>query len=234
MMFFDGTNILLLPALLLSLYAQHKVKSTFNHFSSMPSRRGLSGAEAAYRLLRATGLYDVKIEHVPGNLIDHYDPRSKTVRLSDSVYSRTSLAAIGVAAHEVGHALQHRTGYVPLAWRTGIFPLVSIASKLAMPLLMLGLILSAGSGEFGMTMLYTGIILFSATVLFQIITLPIEFNASKRAIQLLQEQGILSTNETLPARKVLDAAALTYVAVAITAVLNLVRFLLIANSRRSY
>ena len=225
--------ILMLPALLLSLYAQHKVGSTFNKYTSVASKKGMTGAEVAAQLLAAQGIRDVKIEAIPGHLTDHYDPRGKVVRLSDSVYNKRSLAAVGVAAHEVGHAIQHNHNYGPLAFRSGMFPMVNIGSKLSMPLLMIGLLLSSGgSGDIGMMMLYAGIIMFSVVVLFQIVTLPVEFNASSRAITLLQEQHILTESEAAPAKKVLDAAALTYVAAAITALLNLIRFILLARNRR--
>ena len=229
-MFFDSTMILLIPAMLLSLYAQHKVSSTFHKYSRISAKTGMTGAEVAAKLLAATGIRDVKIQAVPGNLTDHYDPRDKVVRLSEAVYAQTSLAAIGVAAHEVGHAIQHNQDYGPLAFRSGLFPVVNIGSKLSMPLLMLGLFM--GYSGFGMWMLNAGILLFSFVVLFQLVTLPVEFNASSRAIALLQGQNILSSDEATPAKKVLDAAALTYVASAVMALLNLLRFLMIARGRR--
>ena len=228
----DTTIILLLPALILSLYAQFKVKSTFQKYSAVASRKGMTGAEVAAQLLAASGIRDVQIEAVRGDLTDHYDPRGKVVRLSEAVYNQRSLAAIGVAAHEVGHAIQHNSNYGPLSFRTGLFPVASLGSQLAMPLLLIGLLLSSGGGgEFGMFMLYLGIALFSFAVLFQIITLPVEFNASSRAIKLLQQQRILTDNEAAPAKQVLDAAALTYVASAIMALLQLLRFILIARRR---
>ena len=227
---FDITIILLLPALLLSLYAQHKVGATFQKFAKVASAKGLTGAEVASQLLKASGVRDVKVKAIPGNLTDHYDPRTKTVALSESVYSQSSLAALGVAAHEVGHAIQHNEDYGPLAFRTGLFPVVNLGSTLSMPLLMIGLFMSASG--FGMWMLYTGILLFSFVVLFQIVTLPVEFNASTRAIGLLQDQKILSEAEAAPAKQVLDAAALTYVAAAIMSLMNLLRFILIARGRR--
>ena len=229
-MFFDSTIILLIPAVLLSLYAQHKVGSTFEKFSRVAARKGLTGAEVAAQLLAASGIRDVKIQAVPGRLTDHYDPRDKVVRLSEAVYAQRSLAAIGVAAHEVGHAVQHNTDYGPLAFRSGLFPVVNIGSKLSMPLLMLGLFM--GYSGFGNWMLNAGILLFSFVVLFQLVTLPVEFNASGRAIALLKNQGILSDAEAAPAKQVLDAAALTYVASAVMALLNLLRFLMIARGRR--
>ena len=229
-MFFDYTIILLLPAVILSLYAQHKVKSTFNKYSRVAASRGLTGAEVAAQLLSASGIRDVKIQATPGQLTDHYDPRDKTVRLSEAVYNQRSLAAIGVAAHEVGHAIQHHQDYGPLAFRSGLFPVVNIGSQLSMPLLMLGLFM--GYSGFGLWMLYAGILLFSFVVLFQLVTLPVEFNASSRAIELLRQQNILSASEAQPAKQVLDAAALTYVASAVMALLNLLRFIMIARGRR--
>ena len=225
----DITILLLVPALLLSLYAQHKVQSTFRKFANVNAQRGLTGSEVAAQLLAAAGIRDVAIEDVPGQLTDHYDPRNKTVRLSEAVYHNRSLAAIGVAAHEVGHAIQHHADYTPLALRSGLFPVVNIGSRLSMPLLMLGLFMSYSG--FGMWMLYSGILLFSFVVLFQLVTLPVEFNASSRAIALLKEQHILTDSEAAPAKQVLDAAALTYVAAAIMGLLNLLRFLLLARRR---
>lgn len=229
-MLFDSTIILLIPAMLLSLYAQHKVQSTFNKYTKVASRKGQTGVEVATQLLSAAGIRDVKVEATPGHLTDHYDPRDKTVRLSEAVYNQRSLAALGVAAHEVGHAVQHNQQYMPLAFRSGLFPVVNLGSKLSMPLLMIGLFM--GYGGFGQWMLYSGILLFSFVVLFQVVTLPVEFNASSRALEMLEGQRILSPEETEPARKVLNAAALTYVAAAIMAALNLIRFILIAKSRR--
>ena len=229
-LFFDSTMILLVPALLLSLYAQSKVSGTFNKYSGVAAASGLTGMEVAKRLLSANGINDVKVEHVSGNLTDHYDPRDKTVRLSDAVYNKRSLAAIGVAAHEVGHAIQHNQEYGPLALRSGLFPVVNFGSKLSMPLLMLGLFM--GYSGFGMAMLYAGIALFSTVVLFQLVTLPVEFNASSRAIDLLEQQHILSGAETGPTKKVLDAAALTYVAAAVMSLMQLLRFIMIARGRR--
>ena len=230
MVFFDSTMILLVPAILLSLYAQYKVSSTFNRFSRVSSNKGMTGAEVAAQLLAASGIRDVKIQAVPGRLTDHYDPQDKAVRLSEAVYAQRSLAAIGVAAHEVGHAIQHNRDYGPLALRSGLFPIVNLGSKLAMPLLMLGLFM--GYSGFGNWMLNAGILLFSFVVLFQLVTLPVEFNASSRAIELLKNQNILSGAEAGPAKQVLNAAALTYVASAVMALLNLLRFLILARGRQ--
>lgn len=230
-MFFDSTIILMIPALILSLYAQHKVKSTFNRYTRVAAKSGMTGAQVAAKLLSASGVVDVKIEHTKGELTDHYDPRDKTVRLSDSVYNERSLAAIGVAAHEVGHAVQHNQDYGPLAMRSGLFPIVNIGSRMAMPIIIAGIIMaSMGTmGGIGSTILNIGIVLFSFTVLFQLVTLPVEFNASSRAIELLKYEGILSNEEAAPAKKVLDAAALTYVAAAIASILTLIRFILISR-----
>ncbi len=230
--FYDGTMLLLIPAIILSLYAQYKVSATFRRYSAVPNRKGYTGADVARMLLDKAGVHDVRIERTAGNLTDHYDPRDKVLRLSDAVYSSASLAAIGVAAHETGHAVQHDNMYFPLNLRNTIFPVVNISSQLAMPLIFLGLFLSAGRGDVGMLMLQAGIVLFSAVVLFQLVTLPVEFNASRRAITMLEDTGFLTDDEITPAKKVLNAAALTYVAAALTAVLNLIRFILLSERRR--
>ena len=230
-MFFDWTIFLLIPAMILSMYAQHKVSSTFQKYAQVAARSGMTGAQVAERLLAASGVRDVAVEAVPGQLTDHYDPRDKTVRLSEAVYHRTSLAALGVAAHEVGHAVQHSEGYTPLALRSGLFPVVNIGSRMAMPLIIIGFFLAYSGGGIGGMLLNIGIILFSFTVLFQLITLPVEFDASSRAIELLERERVLSMDEAVPAKKVLNAAALTYVAAAVASVLTLIRFLLIARRR---
>lgn len=230
-MFYDSTFILLIPALILSLYAQYKVSSTFNKYSKVPNRNGYTGAEVARQLLMGAGIRDVQVEQVRGNLTDHYDPRSRVLRLSESVYNSASLSAVSVAAHETGHAIQHQEGYAPLSLRTAIVPVVSFGSNLAPMLIILGLLFSSGSGGFGMTLLYTGIILFAGVVLFQLVTLPVEFNASNRALELLETQHYLHDSEIQPATKVLRAAALTYVASAATAIAQLLRFLLLAQRR---
>lgn len=225
----DPTILLLLPALLLSFYAEHKVKSTFVKYSQIGSHKGMTGAQVAAKLLAASGIRDVKVQPVPGQLTDHYDPRAKAVCLSEAVYNQSSLAAVGVAAHEVGHAIQHNRDYGPLAFRTGLFPAAQLGSNLSMPILIVGLLISYSG--FGPWLLYAGILLFSLTVLFQLITLPVEFNASSRAIGLLQDNHILSAHEAAPAKKVLDAAALTYVAAAVSSILTLLRFLILAKRR---
>ncbi|NLW45269.1 MAG: zinc metallopeptidase [Syntrophomonadaceae bacterium] len=220
-MIWDPTIILLIPALILAGWAQFKVQSTFARYSQVPSSRQITGAEMAATLLRRGGLHSVRIERVPGNLTDHYDPRSKVLRLSDSVYGSNSVAALGVAAHEVGHALQHETNYLPLGIRNAIVPVASFASSASFPLILIGLL-------FGLPDLATlGVLIFTAVVAFQLITLPVEFNASSRAVALLQSGGHITSQEVPMVKKVLGAAALTYVAAALVSFLNLVRFLLI-------
>ncbi|MDD4679267.1 MAG: zinc metallopeptidase [Clostridia bacterium] len=224
--FFDPTYLLLIPAILLSLYAQAKVQTTFSKYMKIPARSGINGAQAARELLRQNQLYDVKVEQVSGRLSDHYDPRSKTLRLSPEVYSSSSLAALGIAAHEAGHAFQHNNEYVPLKLRNAIVPVANIGSNLAFPLLLLGIILSMP------TLVQIGIIAFSAAVLFQLITLPVEYNASNRAIAALESGGMIQGDETGSTRKVLNAAALTYVAATLMSILQLLRLLLIAGGGR--
>jgi len=209
--------------LLLSIYAQFKVKSTYSRFSKVSTYRGITGAQAAREILRSAGVHDVDIELTRGFLSDHYDPRSRVLRLSESVYAGDSIASVGVAAHEAGHAIQHAHGYAPLKLRSALVPVSSLGSNLAWPLLIIGFIFMAQS------LILAGIIFFSLAVLFQIVTLPVEFNASSRALQALPASGILSDSEVAGARKVLTAAALTYVAAATAAVLQLVYFLLRAG-----
>ncbi len=217
--------ILVLPAILLSVYAQHKVNSTFNKYANVLSQRGLTACDVAKMILQRNGLDHIPVEHVNGKLSDHYDPKAKVIRLSDSVYNSTSIASIGVAAHECGHAIQHATSYSPLSIRNSIYPVVNISSNLSMPLIILGFILGIAN------LVEIGIILFAAVVLFQIITLPVEFNASRRALAILDENGILASDELKSTKKVLSAAALTYVAAAIVAVANLLRLILIFRDR---
>lgn len=217
--------LLIVPALIICAIAQIRVSSTFSKYSSIANRRGLTGADVARQLLDRNGLRDVAVEAVRGSLTDHYDPRNRVVRLSDAVYSSTSVAAIGVAAHETGHAMQHAQAYVPLKFRTAIFPVVRFSSAIALPLAVIGLIVGlAPLTDFG-------ILLFSLIVLFQLVTLPVEFNASARALVQLDDMGILSAEELMPAKKVLRAAALTYVASALMAIANLLRLLLLRNRR---
>ncbi len=227
MFFYDWTMIIVLPALLLALYAQSKVSSTFNRYSKVYARSGLTAAQAADAIMRQNGITDVRIERVRGNLTDHYDPRARVLRLSDGVYDSTSIAALGVAAHEAGHAVQHAQGYMPLEIRNVFAPVASIGSNAAIPLFILGLLFSWEP------LVTVGLVCFSFAVVFSLITLPVEFNASSRAVAALSGYGYLSQEETDGAQKVLNAAALTYVASALTAILQLARlFILSGRSRR--
>ena len=224
---FDPTYLLIIIGMLLSLAASAKLKSTFAVYRSRRSASGLTGAEAARRILNAAGITDVQIVPVSGSLTDHYDPRSKTVRLSEDIYGQTSLAAVGVAAHECGHAIQHAIHYAPLEIRSAIVPLANFGSTLSWPLFFAGLIFSI------QPLLTLGIVLFSFAVLFQLVTLPVEFNASSRALHMLESTGILSRDENSGARKVLRAAALTYVAALASSILQLLRLIILAGGRRS-
>lgn len=226
-MFYDSTMVLLIPAILLSIYAQFKISAAFNRYSEVRALSGLTGAQTARALLAGKGLYDVRVESVAGRLSDHYDPRTRTLRLSEGVYGSSSLAAIAVAAHETGHALQHANGYVPLQLRSAFVPVANFGSQTGPILILLGFFMPT-SFNF---VLQLGILAFSLAVLFQIITLPVEFNASHRALALLQEERLLKPEEARGARSVLSAAALTYVAAALAAVLQLARFWLIAQGR---
>ena len=223
---FDGTYILVLIGVVLSMLASSKVKSTFNKYSRVRSMAGITGAEAAERILRQSGIYDVRIEHISGNLTDHYDPSSKVLRLSDSVYGSTSVAAIGVAAHECGHAIQHQKGYGPLVLRSTLVPAANIGSSLSWPVFVAGLIFSMRP------LLMIGILLFGLAVIFQLVTLPVEFNASSRAIQILEGTGMLGSSEVTGAKKVLRAAAMTYVASAASMILQLLRLIILFGGRR--
>ena len=225
---FDWTIVLVLIGALISLWAQGRVTSTFNKYSKVRSRTGMTGADAAMRLLRAQGIYDVSVRPVSGNLTDHYDPRTKVVNLSESVYYATSVAAIGVAAHECGHAMQHNEGYAPLNFRSALVPVVNFGSKLSWPLILLGVLF----GGVGSTLCQVGILTFTLVVLFQLVTLPVEFNASKRAVKLLDSQGILAVDEVQGTKKVLGAAALTYVAAAASTILQLLRLIILYGGRR--
>lgn len=230
--YIDWTYIVLvIPAMILALYAQNKVNSTFKKYSRVASRSGMTGAQAARRLMELNGIYDVSIERVSGNLTDHYDPSKKVLRLSDSVYSDTSVAAIGVAAHETGHAIQHARGYVPLTLRTVMVPLANLGSTLSMPLIFLGILFSFSS-VMGNTMINLGILLFGLSVVFTIITLPVEFNASRRAVACLGDSGILYDEEIGGVKKVLSAAAMTYVASTAVALANFLRLIIIFGGRR--
>jgi uncharacterized protein len=216
----DPTYILVIIGAVLVLGASALVNLTFRKYSAVRSLSGMTGAQAAQRILNQAGIYDVSIEHINGKLTDHYDPSNKVLRLSDSVYGDSSVAAIGVAAHECGHAIQHQHGYVPLRLRTAIVPLANFGSKISWPLIILGVFLSMSQ-----TLIYAGIILFSFAVLFQIVTLPVEFNASRRAVRILDDSGILYGEEVQITKKVLGAAALTYVAGAAASVLQLLRLI---------
>lgn len=230
--YFDWTYlVLVLPAIILAMVAQGKVSSTFNKYSRVPSRIGITGAEAARRIMEQNGIYDVSIERVSGNLTDHYDPSKKVLRLSDSVYSSSSIAAVGVAAHETGHAIQHARGYAPLSLRSLMVPLANIGSRLSMPLILLGLIFSFSS-RMGDSLITLGIVLFGLSVVFTVVTLPVEFNASKRAIACLGDSRILYEDEIEGAKKVLSAAAMTYVASTAVALANFLRLIVVFGGRR--
>lgn len=225
----DPIYFLVIIGAVICLLASAHVNNTFKKYSKYSSMSGMTGAQAAQRILNAAGIYDVEIRHISGNLTDHYDPRNKTLSLSDSVYGSTSVAAVGVAAHECGHAIQHQKNYVPLTIRGAIVPVANIGSTLAWPLILIGLFISSRSGQ---ALITAGIICFSLAVLFQIVTLPVEFNASRRAVRILGETGILGEQELGYTRKVLGAAALTYVAGAASAILQLLRLILLFGGRR--
>lgn len=231
MPFWDPTMLLLIPAMILAFYAQSKVKSTYNKFSKVLAASRRSGREIAETILRQNGITDVKVEQGQGFLSDHYDPLHKKVCLSPHNYAEPSVAAISVAAHEVGHAIQHHQGYAPLQFRTAIFPLANVGTMLAWPILIIGLFFVPGVKVAGISLIDVGILLFSFGVLFQLVTLPVEFDASKRALVQLNQLGLVAPQEQAGAKKVLDAAALTYVAAAAAAVLQLVRLLLLRNHR---
>ncbi len=226
--YFDWTYILILIAAVISIIAQIRVNTTFKKYSHVASASGITGAQAADRILKSQGIYDVTIRQVAGNLTDHYDPRNKTLNLSNSVYNVNSVAAVGVAAHECGHAIQHAKGYAPLGLRSALVTVANLGSKLSWLFILAGMLFS-----FNHTLIVTGIIMFSLAVLFQLVTLPVEFNASSRALQLLESNGILYQNEVSMTRKVLSAAALTYVAAAASAILQLIRLILLFGGNRS-
>ena len=226
--YYDWTVLILLPGMLFAFWAQMKVSSTFDRYSKKVSRTGRTGAEAASQLLRANGVYDVRVERVRGDLTDHYDPRTRTLRLSESVHDSRSIAAIGVACHEAGHALQHAERYSFLQLRMSMIPVCRIGSGLAMPLFLIGVLI----GELGYVFMVAGILCFSLAALFQLITLPVEFNASARALAGMQENRLLGEEEIGGARRVLSAAAMTYVAALASSLLSLLRLVVIANNRR--
>lgn len=224
--YFDWTYILVIAGALLSLLASWNVKSSYNRYARIANMRGLTGAEAARRILEANNVMNVQVQHVRGELTDHYDPRTQTVNLSDSVYNSTSVAALGVAAHECGHVMQHETGYVPLQIRTALVPAANIGSRFGIYIVILGLILAFEP------LTTIGIWVFSLAVLFQIVTLPVEFDASRRALSMLEGYGMMGQEEVGGARKVLTAAALTYVAAAAASVMSLIRLLILRDNRR--
>jgi uncharacterized protein len=226
--FFDATMILLVPALILALWAQWKVQSTYRRFAKVPAANGHTGREMARAIMVRNGVTDVAVEEIDGTLNDHYDPRSKTVRLSRPIYEGSSISSIAVAAHEIGHVLQHANGYVPLGLRSAIAPVAGFGSTLAMPLFFIGFIFHSPALGWLMDL---GILFFTGAVIFQLITLPVEFDASRRALVQLTATGAIAPDEVAGAKKVLDAAALTYVAAAAMAALQLVRLLILRNSR---
>lgn len=226
--YWDSTYILVIIGAIICMAASTKVKTTFNKYSKYRSMSGMTGAMAAERILRAAGITDVVVRQVPGSLSDHYNPSNKTLNLSDTVYGSNSVAAVGVAAHECGHAIQHARGYAPLSLRTAFVPVANIGSMLAWPVIILGLLINSRSS---MMFINIGILLFSFAVIFQLITLPVEFNASRRALVMLKTQGILGDDELVYTRKVLGAATLTYVASAAAAILQLLRIILLFGGR---
>lgn len=224
--YFDPTYILIIIAAIISLIAQWRVNSAFSKYSRVASMSGMTGAQAARMILQSNGINDVSVQRISGKLADHYNPSTKVLNLSESVYGSTSVAAIGVAAHECGHAIQHARGYFPLSLRTALVPVANIGSQLSWVFIIVGAILS-----FNQTLITIGIIMFSAAVLFQLVTLPVEFNASARALEQLESNGILYRDEVSQTRKVLSAAALTYVAAAATAILQLLRLIILFGGR---
>ena len=231
-MYFDWTYVVLvLPCVLLSLWASSSVKTTFNKYSKQFSRRGITGAQAAERVLRANGVHGVQIQRVSGDLTDHFDPKTNVIRLSDPVYNSTSTAAIGVACHEAGHAVQYAQSYAPIKLRAAIIPITNLGSKLAMPLILIGVLLSAFEYvSYGFV--YLGIACFGFSLVFQLVTLPVEFNASRRALEAIESGELLTDEERRGARKTLTAAAMTYVAATAVALAQLLRLLLIFGGRR--
>lgn len=224
---FDWTYLMVLAGAILSLIASARVNSTFQKYARVRSMSGMTGAQAARQILDRNGLYNIPVEHVSGNLSDHYDPTGKVLRLSDSTYNSPSVAAIGVAAHECGHAIQHKESYVPLKLRTAIVPAANLGSRLGMPIILLGLLFGGG----GSLLVNIGIWVFSLAVLFQVVTLPVEFNASSRALVMLEDYGILGQDEKRKAKSVLSAAAMTYVAAAASSILQLLRLIILFGGR---
>ena len=227
MLFYDATYILVLIGALLSMWASARVNLTYKKYAQVHSRSGLTGAEAARRILQGAGIYNVRVEHISGNLTDHYDPRGKVLRLSDTVYGSPSVAAIGVAAHECGHAIQDDQAYAPLRLRAAFVPVANIGTKAAIHIILLGLVLGSSY-----TLVQVGLLCFACGTLFQLITLPVEFNASARAVDILGNTHMLSEDELKHTRKVLSAAAMTYVAAAAASILSLLRLALLFGGRR--
>ena len=227
--YYDPTYSLVLIGVVICMLASSRVNSVFRRYASVRSMSGMTGREAAERILRANGIYDVQVCHISGHLNDHYDPRNKILRLSDATYNSPSVAAIGVAAHECGHAVQHAVGYAPLKIRGALVPVANFGSTLAWPLILIGLLIRSDAAVF---LINLGILLFSAAVLFQIVTLPVEFNASRRAVQALEKGGMLYGEEISGTKAVLRAAALTYVASAASMILQLLRLIIIGGRRQ--
>lgn len=232
-MYMDWTYLLLLPCIVLSLWASANVKSTYKRYQSQHSRRGLTAEAAAQEVLRANGVYGVRFERIAGDLTDHFDPRSNVIRLSDTVYHSTSVSAIGVACHEAGHAVQYAQSYFPIRLRAAIIPVTNLGSKLAMPLILIGVLLSS-LGQFSDLLVNLGILCFSLSLVFQLVTLPVEFNASNRALAAIRDSRILDDEELRGARKTLRAAAMTYVAATAVALAQIMRLLILfgGNNRR--
>lgn len=224
--YYDPTYLLVIIGAVICIIASANVTRTFEKYSRFGCKKGTTGAEAASVILKNAGITDVRIEHIAGNLTDNYDPRSKVLHLSDSVYGSTSVAAVGVAAHECGHAIQHQQGYLPIRVRSAIVPVVNLGSKLSWPIIILGLVLGS------LNLLNFGIILFALTLVFQVVTLPVEFNASGRALRILDGSGMLYQDEMKGARRVLSAAAMTYVTAVVSTILQLLRLILLFGSRR--
>lgn len=229
-MLYYTTLLILIPGVIFAAYAQYQVSSAYKAYSKVSTKNGMTGADAARKLLNVNGLSAVNIENVAGNLTDHYDPRGKVMRLSAGVSQQASIAAVGIAAHETGHAIQDKEGYGPLKFRSFVVPITGFASNLAWPIFIIGFFFG-GASDWGMMFMDLGIILFSFALLFSVITLPVEFNASKRAITALVDNNIIQPGEVVGVKKVLRAAALTYVAAALMALLNLVRLLIMRGSR---
>lgn len=225
--YYDATYILVIIGAVLSMWASSRVNSTYNKYARVRSYSGLTGAQAAQRILNGAGIYDVRVEHISGNLTDHYDPRSKVLRLSDSVYGSASVAAIGVAAHECGHAIQHDRSYAPLKIRNAFVPVANFGTKAALPIILLGVFFGSSY-----TLIEIGLLCFACGTLFQLITLPVEFDASARAVRILGESHMLMDEELKQTKKVLSAAAMTYVAAAAASVLSLLRLMLLFGGRR--